>query len=373
MAVPTISSVTPTVGPTMGRTMFEIIGTGFRLTPLPPPGPTSKQTQQTVEVDFGTEPALSVKVVSDTIVRAVNRATDPGVLGITLRNIDDLGVPIGGEVVTLPTAITFKRPAIRAEANAAGEIVNLNQSELTRVVRTFIRELERQILPNVSLTTETDYFDPETGLSMSAVNLSSLPGLILIGPDLVENRIYSLNDEPNFDEDTVDSDFVTTRVPYTVDIVFEILGMSNYMVELINLMHATMEFFNSNKFLRLQKDGSDISKGFVEYEMDFQPGEQFKASRTRGGASNLRQFAGLIEIRGFDLDQLAGINSGDTNGIPLHEVIDRSREQLDDEVLLDPVNQIEVTSTPDGPVTTVITTSGPVVSSIKLPVQPGDC
>ncbi len=383
MAVPTISGVTPTVGPTMGRTMFEITGTNFRLPPVPPAGPTSKQSQQTVQVLFGVEEAVSVKVVSSTIARAVNRAIDPGVLGITLNNLDDSGVPIGGETVTLPTAITFKRPVLRAEANAAGEVLRTNQSELARVVRTFLQELKRQIFPNVSLTTHTDYFDAETGLAMSNVNLSQLPGLILVGPDLVENRIYSLNDPPDFDEGTVDADFVTTDVPYTVNLEFEILGMADHTVEMLNLMAAATTFFHKNKFLRIQKDGADVSKGFVEYEMDFQSEGEFQASRTNAGASNLRQFSGRIEIRGFDLDQLAGINSGDTNGIPLHEVIDRSREQDDVDVQLDPTVQVEVTSAAAGQgeqpapptlSTIVITTSGPVVSSIKLPVPPpGDC
>jgi len=147
-------------------------------------------------------------------------------------------------------------------------------------------------------------------------------------------------------------------------------------------MQATTMYFESNKFLRLQKDGADPTKGFVEYEMDFRPGEQFKASRTVANASNLRQFSGLIEIRGFDLDQLAGINSGDTNGIPLHEVVDRSREQDDVDVQLDPAVQVAITSATPGPgeqpapptlSTSVITTSGPVVSSIKLPLPPKPC
>lgn len=382
MAVPTISGVTPNVGPTMGRTMFEITGTNFRLPPTPPPGPTTGETQQTVEVLFGAEEAISVKVVSETIVRAVNRAIDPGTYSITVRNLDDAGVVIPGETVTLADAVTFKRPVLRPEANAAGEVLRMNQSELTRVVRTFLRDLKRQILDNVSLTTHTDYFDPETGLAVGTVNLSRLPGLVLIGPDLVENRQYSLNDEPDFDEGTPDDDFVTTRVPYTVDIQFEILGMSNNTAEMLNLMQAATMYFESNKFLRLQKDGADPTKGFVEYEMDFQPGEQFKASRTVANASNLRQFSGLVEIRGFDLDQLAGINSGDTNGIPLHEVVDRSREQDDVDVQLDPAVQVAITSATPGPgeqpasptlSTSVITTSGPVVSSIKLDLPPKPC
>jgi len=368
----------------MGRTMFEITGTNFRLPPALPAGPTNKKTQQTVQVLFGTEEAISVKVVSSTLVRAVNRAIDPGILGLTLKNLDDNGDPIVGETATLSSAITFKRPAIRAEANAAGEVLRTNESELTRVVRRLLYELKRQIISNVSLTTHTDYLDPETGSAISTVNMSRLPGLILIGPDLVENRIYSLNDPPSFDEGTPDTDFAITRAPYTVDLQFEIIGMSNFMSEILNLMHAATMFFESNKYIRLQKDPDDLSKGFVEYEMDFVVDDQFKMAggSVAGEASNLRQFSGKMEIRGFDLDQLAGINSGNANGIPLHEIIDRSRTQDDIQVQLDPTDQIEVTSTPAGPgsqpapptiSTDVVITSGPVVSSIKLTVPAGEC
>lgn len=47
MTVPTITTVTPSAGPTGGRTLIHVVGTGFRLPDPPPstgvvpvPGPT---------------------------------------------------------------------------------------------------------------------------------------------------------------------------------------------------------------------------------------------------------------------------------------------------------------------------------------------
>lgn len=343
MAVPTILTVTPNLGPTMGRTMFEITGTNFRLPPVPPPGPTNKVTPRTVEVLFGAEVASSVRVVSSTLLRAVSVPIDPGVYGVTVRNLDDDGVLIPTEEATLAAAITFRRPAIRAEMNAAGEMVRRNESPLAQVVRAFIREIKRQVIPEVVLTTDTDYFDEETGTEFHLVNLGALPCVTLVGPDLVENRMYSENARPDYDEP--DNEFVTLLTPRTVDLQFDVLGIADKMVELMNLMHAMTMFFEQNKYLRMQKDPSDPSRGFIEYEMDFQRGGDFKAARTSANNSNIRQFMGAIEIRGVNIETLFGIDAGETDGgIPLHAVIGRSRTHDDVEVQLDPIVQVGVTS-----------------------------
>jgi hypothetical protein len=78
MAVPTITSITPGSGHTGGQVLVEIIGTGFQLDPDPPadviPVP---EPPQTVEVLFGTTPALSVNVWAADRLFVVTPKLDP--------------------------------------------------------------------------------------------------------------------------------------------------------------------------------------------------------------------------------------------------------------------------------------------------------
>ena len=357
MAVPTIASITPTVGPTMGRTMIDIDGTNFRLPPAIVPGPTNGEEQQTVQVLFGTEEALRVRVLSDDRVLALAPVQDAATVAITLRNLDDAGDPIVGEEVILASAFIYAMPRLTAE----------HPTELDRVVRMMKRELERQIISNVSTTVHTD-FDEETGAALHTTKLSTLPGLVLGPPDLVRNFFYSENEEQDHDEGTPEGDFVTTEVPYTVDLQFELFGFSDRLGELLNLMHITTEFFRSNTFLRILKDGSVPALGWVEYEMEFQTDGDPKASRSVVNNSNLRQFAASFVIRGFDIDQLSSYDSGSIANAPKHEIVDRGRTHDDQDVELDPTVQIDVSSG-----TVEIVPGGPVVSSIKSGAGPGDC
>ncbi len=112
--------------------------------------------------------------------------TPPGTLGsadVLLQNLDGAGEPIAGEAVLLPSAFTYERPALATE------------SSLTRLVRTLLRALKAQIIENVNPTVHTDFdASPEDGLHLAAV--ARLPALVLAGPELRQNRAYSLNQQP---------------------------------------------------------------------------------------------------------------------------------------------------------------------------------
>ena len=85
--------------------------------------------------------------------------------------------------------------------------------------------------------------------------------MVLTGPELDENRFYSLNERP---EDGggggAGLPFKVRAVPYTVDLVFELVGISSYTVELLSLMNQCVLFFHKNKTIAMDRD-DDLVEG----------------------------------------------------------------------------------------------------------------
>jgi len=310
MATPTITSIAPNAGLTTGRAFVTLVGTNMRLPPPPPPsGPTSGILPVTVEVRFGDLRATKVSVRDDpanppdgTIVTCLSPPQAPGTVDVTLRNLDDDEAPIAGEEVTVAAAFTHQRTDLTRE------------SELTRLVRTLLRALKAQVLENLSLTVHTD-FDDTTGDQLHVAAVSKLPALVVVGPELDENRFYSQNElAEDGGGDAVGLPFTVRRVPYTVDLTFQLIGMSEHTVELLNLMRLCMTFLHKNKTIEMDRDATDPSQGRVAYEMDFVAGGQLKVE-SRPNESNVRHFAGTFVVRGFDLDEPEGVivDEGRTN------------------------------------------------------------
>ena len=292
MAVPLIISVLPATGPTGGQTLVTLATNNLREHPDPPiTGPFTGPLQRTVQVLFGDVPATDVRVISQGRATCLSPIHDPGRIDVTVKNLDDNGDPIVGEEATKANAYTFQRPNLTTE------------SDFTRVVRTLLRELKRQILPEVSLTVHTD-FDDETGDFLNITKVASLPALVLIGPDTSENRFFSQNGTSQ--EIQPDGSVQIRRQPYTVDLEFQMVGASALTKQLLDLLAATIGFFQRNKYLVVDRDASDPSLGTVRYEMDITPDGEPKIT-TRRGESNVRSFSGTMVIRGVDIEALAGV------------------------------------------------------------------
>ena len=300
MAVPTITSLTPNTGPTGGRTLVDLAGTNFRLPTTPPlTGSPSGPLKPSVEVLVGGKLSEQVDVVSAArllFLTPITPAKGPGSEDVIVRNIDDNGDPIAGETVTLTNGFTYFLPSLTVE------------SELTRLVRTLLRDLKRQVLPNTVITTNTD-FDPVTGDLTNLIEVATLPALILSGPATSENRFFSLNDRQELVSSTDPEEVLIRRRPYTIDLewtLFGVTGGAGSTVTLLNLARLVIGFFQRNKFLVMDKDATDPTKGTVRYEMDFTiDGEPDVVSQPN--ESNIRQFSAAFVIRGFDLEDLAGV------------------------------------------------------------------
>ena len=275
MAVPTLTGIAPSSGPTAGGDVVRLTGTGFA---------------PQVAVLFG-EVAAQVLGVRDeagvSVVDVRTPAHDEALVDVVLRNLDAEGQPVPGEDDALAGAYRFLRPRIVREA------------DLTRLVRTLLRELKRQVLANVSMTVSVDY-DDATVDGINVVAISTLPSLVLSGPRIAENRFFSTN-EPH--EDVVAGasgpELLRRRPPYTMDLAFTLTAASDRTVELLNLMAAVATFLNRNRWVRMPRDPADPEAGDVRWEMD--PDGDFQTRLD--GPDDVRVFTCGFVVRGFDIDE----------------------------------------------------------------------
>ncbi len=344
--VPTISSIEPNVGPSEGRMDVEIIGTGFVPAVLPPSGQfPGNVVPQTAIVLFDGVPAYDVRVFSGALLSATPPPHTPGVVDVSVQNVDQTtGVPISGEVVVAASSFTYVLPRVTADY----------PSDLVALVRTLIRAMKAYLLIEITHAVHTDY-DPTTGDELHVTKFAKLPGITLIGPDLEENRFYSLNEEPDFtDETTVGDDgqpsaFVGTKVPYTVDLTFKVIAASDSKIELLNLASNFVMFMHRTKYLPMARNAADPSAGTIAYEFDFVKGGQPKTARihsTEENKSNLRSWEAQIIVRGFDIETVFGVPNGSTAGVPNAAIVRRGYIADENQPALAPTIQQAPLETP---------------------------
>lgn len=296
MAVPEVTTVFPPTGPTGGRRLVQIMGQNFQLAPDPPATGVVPVPSPSVEVLFGGAAGSRVAVTSTSRLFVVTPRTPlpasspDGAVDIEVRNIAQDGDLVPGETVTVAGGYTYELPDINAQP----------EPDLTRVCRTLIHELKRQILGNVNLTVDTDYSDaPATRIAY----LAELPAIVLFGPDFRENRFYSRNQDRELDNTFGLGEKFSEilRPPYTVDLLFRVLGASDRKIQNVNLQAEVASFMHRNKTVSMLRDPSDASKGSAEWEMDWEPGGHL-ATVGSPNNSNVRAFQGRFAIRGFDFD-----------------------------------------------------------------------
>lgn len=382
MAVPTITSISPNVGHTGGRTLIALAGTNFRLPTAPAPtGPTTPPPPS-VRVLVGGQAAEGVLVESatllycltpenDEVVVATPWTVDPGtdvfaavahglanatpvrlvptsgalpspldpdrayyvvaasanafqlsetVAGpavdvaaagsgsarsvgaapVTVENVTDLGVLIPGETATLAAAFTYRRPDFGQEG------------ELARVVRAMLRSLRRQVLPNVHFATHTDY-DAVTGDLLNLAAVQELPAIVLANLEVSDDADARVDARREFPADA--GRFVIRAPPTTVTIKYDLIGVSDDPVEVLNLLEAVRRYFRKNAYLRVDRSGTDPAQGSVQYDLEFY-GTVPAAVTHQGDNTNVESFAGEVRVRGVLLEDMPGAPTAKPPGIP---------------------------------------------------------
>lgn len=296
MAVPTLNTLDVVTGPTQGRTLVKLTGTNFRGYPAPNPTGITPTPLPPVRVLFGSRAAYEVQVESSTVLWCLSPVNDPGVVSVTVTNLDTNGTPIGGETVVKANAFTFVRPYVRNPASPTQPFYN---SDLYRLCGRIAEEFERQVLPNAVLKKPHSEFS-DVPVS-TRVRLSELPAVVLWGPKLSVNRFLTDNSYQN--ETTGATTFKARRPVEARDVTFDITIVSDNMIELLNIIQVTERFFDKNHELEMDRSATDPSLGTVVYDLvytvpvstDDDVDDQNRCSAT-----------GSFFIRGFEMQNTAG-------------------------------------------------------------------
>jgi hypothetical protein len=290
----------------------EVLGSGFQTWVIPAPtGEPTADPWPTVEVLFGGVPGSEVAVISGSrlFVRAptspmpgIKPAFGEGLVDLVVRNVNSSGALIGAESVTAVGGYAYRRPQLALE------------SDLTRLVRMLIWELRRQVIPNVSNTSHSD-FDIDPSDLANVVDVATLPAIVIFGPQLQESRWYGTTQPLDI---ALPGQEAERRRVETDDLTFSFVGITDMKQEAINLQNLMRQFFKRNLWLRFQRDPSDPSKGFVEYDMELEA-TGLGYSPPADQKSNLRSFSGSFVVRGFNHEDLPGFAGNDVVG-RLHQV-----------------------------------------------------
>jgi len=284
MATPTIVSISPNVGPSGGNTFVTITGTNFRVPPTPVSSGKTEAPLSTVRVTMGGREATSVEVVSSTKLYVLTIFGDSGARAVVVTNLDDAGVAIPNETATAATGFTYKRPDLAIER------------QLTRVVRALLQEWKRQVLENTVQTTYVDY-DADAADKLDTTAFAALPAIVLVGPDMSEDRFFSLNQRRYA---VTQTGFDLHAVPLTADLSFSVILLANTQQELLNLAAHAAVFVDRNSYLKVPINFDDLSAGSLDYEMDYAGDEVFTTADVLN-LSNVQQMTGRIVVRGVDL------------------------------------------------------------------------
>lgn len=286
MAVPTVTNIYPNGGHSGGETLVRILGGGF--------GPDG------VSVTFGGKAARKVALINHALVyawtpisplSAAETGAGDGLVDVAIQNLDTNGEAVPGELVTVVDGFEYRMPSFA------------KKSCLEHVVRTFQGELRRQVWREIILRRHTDYADA-AGVVALKVQISMVPCIVLIGPQIVENDVYRTNRPTQ----ALGERFLINRRPsLTVDFQFGLIGAADKERHHLGLQEATLGFFKKNTTLRVDRDPDDLSKGAVLFEMDWVPGN-LPVIVEAPDVPNIGVFTGTVSIIGVVLEGFSTID-----------------------------------------------------------------
>lgn len=214
MAVPTITTCSPSTGLTRGRNIVLITGTNFR---IPPDvvGYDPGDAQQTVKVTFGGVASTAAHSISATqaLVQvpawAGNCDSDPGSVDVVISNLDNNGDVIAGETATLANGYTYERPDLVSVVTAQ------------RVTQSLVELLRRNVITNVTVGMTTAYAD-DFADDLDAIKMARLPLIEVGGPDLIDDPRWGLAREEEEDDAVIADMWTRKEVARVSDMSFPI-------------------------------------------------------------------------------------------------------------------------------------------------------
>lgn len=269
-----LTSLSPIKGRTAGKRIVILTGVDFDIVTDSNPAPTMK-------IKFDGIEAGNVRVYSTTRASCTTPEHDKGKVDVEVEN---LVVPATD---TLVDGYEYERPSL------------VKESGLVFIVRTLIKKFRRQILDEVVLAAPHTDFDSDTADGLDIAEIAKVPALVLFGPAENENRFYSSN-EPRL-VDIGGGIIEVRREIRAVDFVFDYQIVDNHPIRKLNLQNAMTRFFLENKFLEVDIDPTDSSKGQVRYELDPVP-DGDPDSDPAASNSNILTARGGFLIRGVPIE-----------------------------------------------------------------------
>ena len=261
MAIPTISTITPSAGLTRGGNIVEIHGTNFRTVPAPPSeGYLGGEAQQTILASFGGVASSWAHALSST--RAIARVptwagaltvTMPVDVSVRIANLNDDGIEIIGENVTVVEAYTYGLPSLVPERR------------LQAATGALVTTLRRHIFRNVQVIASRDYDDtPATAQRL----IASLPALHIVGPTCRINRFDSVDYSPAEPTTRLDLTWQRQTRPVVVDLVYQILGWAQNPRHLNNMAQQVLLLFRQHPWLEITTDPTTPSAATERHQIE---------------------------------------------------------------------------------------------------------
>jgi hypothetical protein len=250
MAVPTITTVSPSIGPAAGDTLVTITGTNFKVPALVYDVPVSDTITPTVAVSIGGRAVRRVDVISATEVRVLTDRfwhADPRVdaftaVSIVLSNLQSDGeTPVTGETVVKAAAYTYKRWELGAPRP---------DTPATRILKELLQALAIEVERNTAVMTHVDYGEEGTSLVIDPAKLPSINVSVTVEKD-VEFAQY----DNTFEEiEQPDGTFKIYEGARTIQLVLDVMLAGEGVSEAMHLCHAVQDFVQVHPLLRCAAD-----------------------------------------------------------------------------------------------------------------------
>jgi hypothetical protein len=283
MAIPTVTNVYPAQMHSGGKGLVRILGGGFA---------------EDIAITFGGVTARRVMRVNHALTYTVppisplqdaTTGAGDGSVDIGIQNLDENGDPVIGEVVTVTDGFTYQMPKFATN---------------TTVERVFLRlreELRRQMWREIIHRRHADYSRDGSAVY---VEISSLPAIALIGPQVVFNPVYHSNHKNCLQGERF---IVARQAPITVDLQFGLVGAWNRDRHGFGLLESTIGFFKKNIRLEVDKVDGDSAQGQVFFDMQFTLGG-LPAIVSAPNESDVSAFSGTGAIVGVILEGLSSLD-----------------------------------------------------------------
>ena len=267
MAQPVLTRIGPTGGKAVGGYTVYIEGANFKDSPdeIPPMplvgGLVDDDWPDTVKVRVNSVDAGRIEVLSSNLIRFkmpmfMGEPNDlPKSVNVEVSNLDEDGIPIDGETSLQEEWFIYRQKDLT------------RRTHLAAVIATLIHALRVGVIPNVSITTNIDWAeipdDPARELKKA-----SLPAIYIRPPKGREYKkdaelTAGVNEKANPDDDTA---WIREDDPITATLIFDIVGVSDNIIEAINLSQAFLEWVKVYTKMKVLRDPANAESEEREYD-----------------------------------------------------------------------------------------------------------